>query len=203
MLLDQSTNQSITREIVLPLTSLNPSPWAPARQSMSDMLRRRKRLTEGEVQYYLLQLLDALAHLHARGVIHRYDVVMSRDGRKQEREGGGRDEKHVCACRKRASGERASKHSLHRRSPPSPSHTTTTPPRRRRKQGPEARKPLPGQAHAHQGMSLLMLMLHPSIHPCPHTHPSTPTHTHTHTLTHTHHTRIDLPTLIHTPLSLS
>ena len=40
-------------------------------QSMSDMLRKRRRLTEGEVQYYLLQLLDALAHLHARGVIHR------------------------------------------------------------------------------------------------------------------------------------
>ncbi|EWM22555.1 protein kinase domain protein, partial [Nannochloropsis gaditana] len=39
--------------------------------SMSDLIRRRKRLTEGEVQYYLLQLLEALRHLHAKGVIHR------------------------------------------------------------------------------------------------------------------------------------
>ncbi|GAB5034678.1 plk plk-unclassified protein kinase [Nannochloropsis oceanica] len=39
--------------------------------SMSDLLRKRKRLTEGEVQYYLLQLLDALTHLHAKGIIHR------------------------------------------------------------------------------------------------------------------------------------
>jgi serine/threonine protein kinase len=46
-------------------------PTHPCPQSMSDMLRRRKRLTEGEVQYYLSQLLEALAHLHARGVIHR------------------------------------------------------------------------------------------------------------------------------------
>jgi len=38
---------------------------------MSDLLRKRKRLTEGEVQYYLLQLLDALTHLHAKGIIHR------------------------------------------------------------------------------------------------------------------------------------
>lgn len=40
-------------------------------QTMMDMLKRRKRLTEPEVQFYSIQLLDALRYLHARRIIHR------------------------------------------------------------------------------------------------------------------------------------
>ena len=34
-------------------------------------MKKRKRLTEPEVQYYMLQILDALKYLHGIGVIHR------------------------------------------------------------------------------------------------------------------------------------
>jgi polo-like kinase 1 len=40
-------------------------------QTMSELVRRRKRLTEIEVQCYLLQLLDAVKYLHTHKVIHR------------------------------------------------------------------------------------------------------------------------------------
>ena len=40
-------------------------------QSMSDLLRRRKRLTEAEAQYYMLQILDSVKYLHKVDVIHR------------------------------------------------------------------------------------------------------------------------------------
>lgn len=40
-------------------------------QSFSELMKRRKRLTEPEVQYYMLQILDALDYLHSIGVIHR------------------------------------------------------------------------------------------------------------------------------------
>ena len=40
-------------------------------QTMSELLRRRKRLTELEVQSYLLQIISAVKYLHAKKVIHR------------------------------------------------------------------------------------------------------------------------------------
>lgn len=40
-------------------------------QTMSELLRRRKRLTELEVQCYLLQIISALSYIHGKKVIHR------------------------------------------------------------------------------------------------------------------------------------
>ena len=40
-------------------------------QTLSDLLRRRKRLTEIEIQCYLLQVISALKYLHSHRVIHR------------------------------------------------------------------------------------------------------------------------------------
>jgi len=40
-------------------------------QSMNELLKRRKRLTEPEVKYYLSQLLDSTVHMHGMNVIHR------------------------------------------------------------------------------------------------------------------------------------
>ena len=40
-------------------------------QTMNELLRRRKRLTELEVQCYLQQVISALVYLHAHKVIHR------------------------------------------------------------------------------------------------------------------------------------
>ena len=40
-------------------------------QTLSDLLRRRKRLTELEIQCYLLQVVSALKYLHSHRVIHR------------------------------------------------------------------------------------------------------------------------------------
>ena len=40
-------------------------------QTMSELLRRRKRLTELEVQCYLLQILSAISHIHSKRIIHR------------------------------------------------------------------------------------------------------------------------------------
>ena len=39
--------------------------------SLSELIRRRKRLTEIEVQYYLSQIIDSLIYLHGQKVIHR------------------------------------------------------------------------------------------------------------------------------------
>lgn len=38
---------------------------------MVELLKRRTRLEECEVRYYLLQLVAAVRHMHARGIIHR------------------------------------------------------------------------------------------------------------------------------------
>ena len=38
---------------------------------MNELIKRRKRLTELEVQCYLLQILHALKYLHKNRVIHR------------------------------------------------------------------------------------------------------------------------------------
>lgn len=38
---------------------------------MSEMLKRRKKLTEPEVRFYILQLTSALAYLHDAQIIHR------------------------------------------------------------------------------------------------------------------------------------
>lgn len=40
-------------------------------RSLMDMLRRRRRFTEPEVRYWLLQLLGALKYMHGKNVIHR------------------------------------------------------------------------------------------------------------------------------------
>ncbi|KAG7398444.1 Serine/threonine-protein kinase plk1 [Phytophthora boehmeriae] len=40
-------------------------------QSMSDLMRRRKRLSESEVRFYMRQLVEGLAYLHEHLVIHR------------------------------------------------------------------------------------------------------------------------------------
>ena len=40
-------------------------------QTMSELLRRRKRLTELEVQCYIVQTISAIKYLHAHRVIHR------------------------------------------------------------------------------------------------------------------------------------
>lgn len=38
---------------------------------MSELLKRRKKLTEYETKYYLLQLVRALEYLHGQSIIHR------------------------------------------------------------------------------------------------------------------------------------
>eukprot|EP00644_Phytophthora_capsici_P008348 jgi/Phyca11/114488/e_gw1.26.525.1 len=40
-------------------------------QSFSDLMRRRKRLSESEVRFFMRQLVDGLAYLHENLVIHR------------------------------------------------------------------------------------------------------------------------------------
>ena len=40
-------------------------------QSLSELLRRRKRLTELEVQCYMLQIIAAVEYIHSKNVIHR------------------------------------------------------------------------------------------------------------------------------------
>jgi polo-like kinase 1 len=40
-------------------------------QSINDLLKRRKRLTEIEVQCYMVQLIKSLKYLHSHRVIHR------------------------------------------------------------------------------------------------------------------------------------
>lgn len=38
---------------------------------MFELIKKRKRLTVPETQYYIYQLVDALCYLHNRQVIHR------------------------------------------------------------------------------------------------------------------------------------
>lgn len=40
-------------------------------QSMNEMIRRRKRLTEPEAAYYVLQMVEAVEYMHQNCVIHR------------------------------------------------------------------------------------------------------------------------------------
>ena len=40
-------------------------------QTLNDLLRRRKRLTEIETKCYIMQLIAAMKYLHAHRVIHR------------------------------------------------------------------------------------------------------------------------------------
>ena len=40
-------------------------------QSLMDLLRRRKRYTEPEARYYLVQLIAACHYMHRTNVIHR------------------------------------------------------------------------------------------------------------------------------------
>ncbi len=42
-----------------------------ANQTMNELIRRRKRLTELEVQCYMIQILSAMKYLHNHRVIHR------------------------------------------------------------------------------------------------------------------------------------
>ena len=45
-------------------------------KTLKDLLKKRKRLTEIEVQYYLYQLIEALKYLHSKKIIHR-DLKLS------------------------------------------------------------------------------------------------------------------------------
>jgi serine/threonine protein kinase len=38
---------------------------------MMDYLRKRKRLTEPEVRFYMIQILEAVRHMHGKHIIHR------------------------------------------------------------------------------------------------------------------------------------
>jgi serine/threonine protein kinase len=38
---------------------------------MMDLLKRRKRVSEPEVRYYMIQILDAVKYMHSEQVIHR------------------------------------------------------------------------------------------------------------------------------------
>ena len=40
-------------------------------QTLNELIKRRKRLTEMEVQYYLSQIVQSLTYLHHNKVIHR------------------------------------------------------------------------------------------------------------------------------------
>ena len=40
-------------------------------QTLNELIKRRKRLTEMEVQYYLQQIVQSLTYLHHNKVIHR------------------------------------------------------------------------------------------------------------------------------------
>eukprot|EP00605_Chrysophyceae_sp_TOSAG23-4_P002605 GSChrysophyteH1.ASY1.ANO1.2876.1 assembled CDS len=42
-----------------------------ANNSMSDLMKRRKKLCDYEARFYLLQIISSLKYLHAHGVIHR------------------------------------------------------------------------------------------------------------------------------------
>lgn len=39
--------------------------------TLNEMLRRRKRITEVELQYYLYQIVQGLIYVHGQKVIHR------------------------------------------------------------------------------------------------------------------------------------
>ena len=39
--------------------------------SLNDIVKRRKRLTETEARYYLIQLVTATQHMHSKNIIHR------------------------------------------------------------------------------------------------------------------------------------
>jgi len=43
----------------------------PFTQSMVELLKSRTRLSEEEVRYYMLQVLDAVQHMHNQRIIHR------------------------------------------------------------------------------------------------------------------------------------
>ena len=40
-------------------------------QTLMELLRERKTLTELEVRYYVAQLVDGIRHLHERNILHR------------------------------------------------------------------------------------------------------------------------------------
>ena len=40
-------------------------------QTLTELLSERKTLTEPEVRYYVAQLAEGIAHLHARNILHR------------------------------------------------------------------------------------------------------------------------------------
>lgn len=40
-------------------------------QTLNELLKRRKILTEVEVKFYLIQIISAVKHIHSRRIIHR------------------------------------------------------------------------------------------------------------------------------------
>ena len=41
------------------------------KQTLNDLIKRKRRLSESEVRYYMYQLLEGLEYLHHHRVIHR------------------------------------------------------------------------------------------------------------------------------------
>lgn len=56
---------------LLPVAQVLVMIWADNAQSLMDLLRRRKRYTEPEARYYLVQLIAACQYMHQMNVIHR------------------------------------------------------------------------------------------------------------------------------------
>jgi serine/threonine protein kinase len=42
-----------------------------SRQNMFDLIKKRKKLTIAETQYFIYQLIDGLCYLHNKQIIHR------------------------------------------------------------------------------------------------------------------------------------
>lgn len=45
--------------------------------TLNDILKKRKRLTEYEAQYFISQLVDGLIYLHSCKVIHREYLILN------------------------------------------------------------------------------------------------------------------------------
>lgn len=77
-------------------------------KTLNDLLKRKRKFTESEIKYYLIQVLNALSYLHARNIIHRdlklgnlflnenMDVKMGDFGLATKLEHSGERRKTIC-----------------------------------------------------------------------------------------------------------